>query len=151
MADLQALENWLTPLLQRLEPAARRTLARDLAQQLRRSQQQRIGAQRNTDGSTYAPRKQPALRDKRGRVRNKAKMFRKLRTTTHLKARGDATSATVGFAGRVARIAKVHQRGLRDRPRPGSPAVKYPRRELLGLTERDVEIIRNTLLDALAV
>jgi hypothetical protein len=33
------------------------------------------------------------------------KIFRKLRTATHLKARSDTVDTTVGFAGRIARTA----------------------------------------------
>jgi len=150
MTDLNALEDWAAPLLQRLEPAARTKLAKTLAQQLRRSQQQRITAQRNPDGTAFAPRK-PRLRDKTGRVRGKATMFRKLRTAAHLKARGDAADATVGFTGRVARIANVHQQGLRDRAQRDAPSVRYARRTLLGFTDQELETIRNTLLNHLSI
>ncbi|WP_434771143.1 phage virion morphogenesis protein [Pseudomonas entomophila] len=150
MSELDALEDWAGPLLQRLEPSARTKLAKTIAQQLRRSQQQRVAAQRNADGTAFAPRK-PRMRDKQGRVRGKAKMFRKLRTADHLKARGDAAGATVGFTGRVARIAKVHQQGLRDRAQRGAPPVKYARRMLLGLTDQELETIRNTLLNHLSI
>lgn len=146
MADLDALEHWISPLLQRIEPAARAKLARTVAKDLRRSQQQRIIAQRNPDGSAYAPRKPRKLRGKKGHVRRKVKMFQKLRTATYFKAQGDAASATVGFTGRIARIAKVHQRGLKDRAARGAPDVQYEQRELLGLTDAEVEQIRDTLL-----
>lgn len=53
--SLEALEDWVGPLLKKLEPAERGKLARSLAQQLRRNQQQRVKAQANPDGSKYAP------------------------------------------------------------------------------------------------
>lgn len=147
MADtLDDLGAWLTPLMMRLEPAQRASLARDVAQVLRRSQQQRIIAQRNPDGTAYAPRKERQLRGKVGRIKRKAKMFTKLRTARYLKARGTAAEATAAFAGRISRIARVHQYGLRDRAERGAPDVQYAQRELLGLTEEDREQVRSLIL-----
>lgn len=146
MADLDALEYWVSPLLQRIEPAARAKLARTVAKDLRRSQQRRVIAQRNPDGSPYAPRKPRQLRGKKGRVRRKVKMFRKMRTATYLKAQGDASGASVCFAGRIARIANVHQKGLKDRVARGGAVVQYEQRELLGLTDAEIDQLRDTLL-----
>lgn len=146
MSDLQALEDWAGLLLHRIEPAARTSLARTIAQQLRRSQQQRVTAQRNPDSSQYAPRKQRDLRGKQGRIQRKLKMFRKLRTASYLKARGDSNLVSVGFTGRIARIARVHQYGLKDRAERGAPDVRYEQREVLGFTDADIELIRDTLL-----
>lgn len=145
MSDLQALEDW-AGLLHRIEPAARTSLARTIAQQLRRSQQQRVTAQRNPDGSQYVPRKQRDLRGKQGRIQRKLKMFRKLRTASYLKARGDSNLVSVGFTGRIARIARVHQYGLKDRAERGAPDVRYEQREVLGFTDADLDLIRDELL-----
>lgn len=144
--DLDALEDWAGVLLSKLEPAARSKLARSLAQKLRRSQQQRVKQQRNPDGTTYAARKPRELRVKQGRIKRQANMFQKLPRASHLKAKGDGQSITVGFTGRVARIARVHQFGLKDRAEANAPAVRYEQREVLGLTEPDLELIRNELL-----
>jgi phage virion morphogenesis protein len=146
MSDLEALEHWVGPLLQRVEPAARTKLARTVAKDLRRSQQQRVIAQCNPDGSPYAPRKPRQLRGKKGRVRRKVKMFQKMRTATYLKAQGDAAGASVGFAGRIARIANVHQKGLKDRVARGGAVVQYEQRELLGFTDAEIDQLRDTLL-----
>jgi phage virion morphogenesis protein len=146
--SLDALEDWAGVLLQKLEPQARNALARTVGQQLRRSQQQRVTAQRNPDGSRYTPRN---LRSKKGRVRNKAKMFHKLRTARYLKAKGDSNAVSVGFTGRIARIARVHQLGLRDRAERGAPDVRYARRQVLGFTEADLELVRTTLIDHLTL
>lgn len=144
--DLDALEDWAGVLLSKLQPAARNKLARVLAQQLRRSQQQRVKQQRNPDGSAYAPRKERALRGKTGRIKRQAKLFQKLPRASYLKAKGDGQSITVGFTGRVARIARVHQYGLKDRAEANAPDVRYKQRELLGLTEAELELIRDGLL-----
>ena len=147
MADLEALETWLSPLLQKLDGRGRAQLARKAAQQLRRSQQQRIRAQVNPDGSSYVPRKPRDLRGKKGRI--KGRMFEKLKMARYLKAKGTPQQAVIGFAGRVSRIARVHQYGLKDRAECGAPEVRYARRELLGLSEQDLQQLRNSLLDGL--
>ena len=147
--DLRALEDWAGALLAKLEPKQRRQLNQGIARKLRRSQQQRIAAQRNPDGTPYAPRKarQP-LRSKQGRV--KQKMFTKLRQARHLKLQSDAGSIAIGFLARTARLARVHQYGLRDRPGKGQADVQYNRRELLGFTDADLDMIRDELLAHLA-
>ncbi|WET12299.1 phage virion morphogenesis protein [Pseudomonas sp. D3] len=148
--NLEALETWAAVLLDRLEPGERSKLARNIGQELRRSQQKRVIAQENPDGSKFAPRKQRNLRGKQGRIRRKLAMFKKLRTASYLKVRGDSNAVTVGFSGRIARIARVHQYGLKDRAVRGAPEVRYEEREVLGFTEGDLDLIRDELLKHLA-
>jgi len=143
---LEALEDWAAGLLGQLEPTSRNKLARSLGQALRRSQQQRIIAQQNPDGSKYAPRKQRNLRGKQGRVKRKIQMFQKMRTASFLKVQGDGNTISVGFTSRIARIARVHQYGLKDRAERGAPDVQYERREVLGFTDVDIDQIRDHLL-----
>jgi phage virion morphogenesis protein len=57
VAELQEVDAWLDALLAGLEPAARKRMMRELAQQLRRSQQKNIRMQRNPDGTAYEPRR----------------------------------------------------------------------------------------------
>ncbi len=144
--ELQALEEWAGVLLDRIEPSARRTLAKTIAQQLRRSQQQRIQKQRNPDGTPYSPRKKRDLRGKKGRVKRMVGMFKKVRTANYLKAKGDSNAISVGFTGRIARIARVHQYGLKDRAERGAPPVTYDRREVLGFAHNELTSIRDSLL-----
>lgn len=148
--NLEALETWAAVLLARLEPGERSKLTRSIGQELRRSQQKRVMVQENPDGSKFAPRKQRDLRGKQGRVKRKLAMFKKLRTASYLKVRGDSNSVTVGFTGRIARIAGVHQYGLKDRAEPGAPDVRYEQRELLGFTNADIDLIRDCLLSHLS-
>lgn len=143
---LETLEDWASGLLGQLEPASRNKLARSIGQALRRSQQQRIIAQRNPDGTKYVPRKQRNLRGKQGRVKRKVQMFQKLRTASFLKIQGDGNAISIGFSGRIARIARVHQYGLKDRAERGAPEVKYELREVLGLTDADLDLIRDQML-----
>ncbi|MDF3935354.1 phage virion morphogenesis protein [Pseudomonas citronellolis] len=148
MADpLEALEDWAGPVLRALEPGERRKLATELARRLRRNQQQRIAAQKNPDGTAYTPRKPRDLRGKAGHIKRRAAMFTKLRTARYLKAKGDAQAVTLSFAGRIARIARVHQYGLKDRAERGAPEVRYPERQLLGLTDAALELIRDGVLE----
>ena len=145
-SNLEALEDWAGVLLSKLEPAARSKLARSLAQKLRRSQQQRVKQQRNPDGSPYSARKPRDLKGKKGRIKRQAKMFQKLPKASYMKAKGDGQSITVGFTGRVARIARVHQYGLKDRAEANAPEVRYKEREVLGYTPLDYGSIRDVLL-----
>ena len=73
-------------------------------------------------------------------------MFQKLRKVAYLKAKGDGSAISVGFTGRVARIARVHQYGLKDRAERGAPDVRYKEREILGFTGADLNMIRDGLL-----
>ncbi|MEK6383108.1 MAG: phage virion morphogenesis protein [Paraburkholderia tropica] len=52
-----------------------------------------------------------------------------------------ADGLALGFAGRVARIARVHQLGELASGAPCGPNVQYPARRLLGFT--DVDLIRH--------
>lgn len=145
--EFEPIESWANGLIARLEPAARRALAREIANELRESQQRRIADQVGPDGSPYAARK-PLLRGKAGKI--KRKMFAKLRTARFLKAEASADAAVVGFVGQVERIARVHQLGLRDRVRHGGPEYTYPARELLGISSEDFEKIEDHVLAHIA-
>jgi phage virion morphogenesis protein len=142
---LSQVEAWAGALLAKVQPSARRTLAIAIARELRRSQQRRIALQRTPDDSPYASRK-PRLRDRNGSIRRRADMFTKLRTARMMRATGTADAAEVGFTGRVARIARIHQEGLRDRAAPNAPEVRYAKRTLLGFTETDLAMIREQLM-----
>jgi phage virion morphogenesis protein len=146
--DLTALEDWAGALLSKLEPSARRKLNQAIARDLRRNQQRRIAAQQNPDGSAFTPRKpRQQLRAKQGRI--KRQMFNKLRQAKHLKLQSSPSSIGIGFMQRTARLARVHQYGLRDRPGRGAPDVQYPQRQLLGFSDADLQLIRDRLLQHL--
>ncbi|MCS2166547.1 phage virion morphogenesis protein [Scandinavium manionii] len=142
MDNLHKVDAWLAALLANLEPAARKRMMRELAQQLRRSQQNNIRLQRNPDGTGYEPRR-VTVRTKKGRI--KRQMFAKLRTTKYLKTAASADSASVQFDGQVQRIARVHHYGLRDRVSRKGPEVRYAERRLLGVND-DVETLTRDIL-----
>lgn len=209
--SLQQLEDWAAPLLAKISPAEQRKLVRSIALDLRKRQSDRIGKQRNPDGSKFATRKKtrppvnkpkrflyegdysskkrvaevksyrdegnriigydieaggirtfiksnmerffaptsksgPSIRAQRGRIKEKV-MFNRMKTK--VKVLSDPGSATVGIVGRAARIARVHQYGLRDAVQPGGKEIQYPERVLLGFTDDDVEHIRDLLLEHL--
>lgn len=147
--DLSALEDWAGGLLAKLDPREQRKVTQGIARDLRRNQQRRIAAQQNPDGTPFAPRKpRQTLRGKQSRI--KRQMFTKLRQARYLKLQSTADSIAIGFLGRAARLARVHQYGLRDRPGQNAPDVRYARRELLGFTPDDLDLIRDRLLDHLA-
>jgi len=146
--DLDALEAFAGELLASLEPTARAELARRIARELRQSQQKRIAAQQNPDGSAFAPRK-ARLRAQRGKLRRQ--MFARIRLAKHLKTRATGNEAVVAFTARVSHIARAHQFGLRDHVdhRRGIKA-DYPARQLLGISVADEALIRDLAVAHLA-
>lgn len=148
--ELNRLATWAAPLLAGLGPARRRAAMVQVSTYLRRSQAERIAAQRNPDGTPYEARK-PRLRNKKGAIRRT--MFEKLRQAKRLRKTATANSATVVIGGRSARIARVHQYGLRDKVdwrKPESVTVKYARRELLGFTAADEDAITDIVMHHIA-
>ncbi|MEZ0583267.1 phage virion morphogenesis protein [Erwinia sp. STN24] len=186
-------------------PAGRTRTLRAVGQALRRSQQQRIRAQKNPDGSPYHARRRRVLRSQQGikfiwqgelrslknwhggrgrhgrtltgfgedrngirtfyradieryieintqavrkSVNKKSPLFQRLRGYRFLKMQTDSNSASVGYGGVAARIARVHQYGQRDQIGPGAFA-KYPVRELLGFTLADEQAIQEQVINSL--
>ncbi len=148
MDNLHKVDEWLAALLANLEPAARQRMMRELAQELRRTQQNNIRLQRNPDGTSYEARRVSA-RTKKGRI--KRHMFAKLRTTKYLKTATTADSASVEFVGKVQRIARVHHYGLRERVSHNGPQVRYPERKLLGYSDSTYKIVINALISKISL
>lgn len=90
-----------------------------------------------------------AIRTKRGRIKRQA-MFKKITQARSFKTQSDANSIAVGFIGRTARIARIHQYGLKDKPSARSRSVDYAERQLLGFSPGDIEYIRDSLLQHMA-
>lgn len=145
MNDFKPFDDKLAGLLAALSPAGRRKLAGEIAKQLRAAQQQRIKQQKAPDGTPYQVRKRQPLRAKRGRI--KRAMFQKLRTNRYMKASGRENIAVVEFAGRVQRIARVHHYGLEELLYPHGLKVRYPKRTLLGITNEEIDIVSNTIIN----
>ncbi|MBP2167008.1 phage virion morphogenesis protein [Erwinia toletana] len=148
MSELQPFIDRLSALINNLSPQARKQIATAVARKLRVSQQQNIKRQQAPDGTPFKPRKTQPIRKKKGRIRRE--MFAKLRTAKYMKAKGTANDATVEFAGRVQRMARVHHYGLRDRPVRGAEDVQYEARPLLGFNENDIQKVQEIIIQKLA-
>lgn len=143
---MMTLNDFITPLLNKLSPVQRQIILKKLIAQLRDNNQQRIKAQQNPDGSAYTPRKSnpeiKGLRHKRGA------MFSKLRLSKHLRLQINANEAALGFSGRNGLIARQHQEGIPDTS--NSRIIPTTKRQLLGITADDEDAILDLLLRELA-
>lgn len=146
--DLEVIERWIGDLLARLDGKEQAKVNRSIAMVLRRTQSQRIASQQNPDGSRFDPRR-PAknLRGKGGGIRRQ-RMFTKLRTQKYLKTASNASEINVGFRGRAAMIAIVHQYGHQAHYK--NKTFKMPVRQLLGLTDAELDAVREAILTQLA-
>ncbi|WP_161796817.1 phage virion morphogenesis protein [Halomonas sp. HG01] len=204
--DLDQLEGWLAPLLERLSAKERKALSREMGLALRKSQRDRIRAQRNVDGTPYAPRKgkkherrarrrlrfiyekpghEPEEREivnwiatpetyfgfdeqkagdlrtfkkvrivrylerdltpvarpgARGKRSPDNRMFQKLMTAKYMKVDASASGVGVGYEGRIAHIARIHQEGQTGQVN-AHIRHDYPERELLGATPDDMDML----------
>jgi phage virion morphogenesis protein len=144
MADLEVLTDYLGTMLSQLSDAERRKLEMNIARKLRASQKKRITSQQNPDGSAYVPRKN-RLRDKKHKIKNK--MFNVIKNAKYMRMQRTPQGVAVGFTGRIAFIARVHQFGLNDKVDRDGPTVKYASRELLGFTEEEIRMIETDVLN----
>lgn len=152
MATVEEVQAKLTSLINNLSPQARRQLARNIGQALRKNQQARIAHQENPDGTAFEPRKpRKEFGKKKGRIKRKA-MFAKLRTARYFKIQSNANEVSVGFNGSSAMIAKVHQYGLMSSPSKTKDfKVRYAQRELLGFSQSDLDVIEDLVLAQLSM
>ena len=152
MATVEEVQAKLTALINNLSPQARRQLARNIGQALRKNQQARIARQENPDGTAFEPRKpRKEFGKKKGRIKRKA-MFAKLRTARYFKIQSNANEVTVGFNGSSATIANVHQYGLTGTvDRTKNIKAQYAQRELLGFSQSDLDVIEDLILEQLSM
>ncbi|MFL9706562.1 phage virion morphogenesis protein [Aeromonas veronii] len=140
---LEQLGQQAEALIGKLSAPERRKLAAELARAMRATQVERIRANKQPDGTAMTPRKpQPRLRDRRGGTRRK--MFAKLVKPAWFKATATTNEATVEFKGSANRLATVHHFGLRDKI--NGKAVQYPERQLIGITDADIDRVEDALL-----
>lgn len=150
----EQLQAQFDALIANLAPNQRRKLAQSIGRELAKSQRQRIKSQQNPDGSAFEPRKRPKVggkkANKKGRIK-KNLMFRKLGGSL-LRNRSNANQATVGYQSSNAVIARVHQYGLNSRVRKERDyKVKYAQRELLGFTDKDLEMVERLVIEQLGL
>lgn len=143
--DLTRVEDWLDGFMLRLEPGARRKMAMKIGRSLRRSNAARIAANKEPDGKKMVPRK---LRKKRDGtiIRNKAKMFRRIKMAQNLQIRATPDSVELDFGGgAIEKIAAIHhdgQVGSVGRTKDGRLIrARYEARRLLGFGNEDMDLV----------
>lgn len=109
-----------------LTSSERKTLLGLLIKTIRKQNQARIKAQTAPSGERWPER----------RNKSSEAMMRKLRRNEHFKVRVSAAKAAAGFTGSTAYIASIHHHGKRQQL--GKRNIKYPARELIGVTNKDI-------------
>lgn len=143
--DLLVFEQYIEGMLTALSAGQRRVFFSRLSRELARINATRMRANIAPDGTPFEPRKpQTRLRAKRGRVRA---MFQKLPKS--LKPSATDSGLEIAFGGRSAQIADVHHYGKDDAPNRLRPSwrVRYPARELLGISESDQTLIVDRIVE----
>lgn len=149
MSDsIKQVKSAFDALLTNISKPRRQLLYQQIGRELARSQRRRIKAQQNPDGSKYEARKKPK------KVRSKIKqgaMFEKIRTQRFMKLKYENEGVSLGYEGANAVIARIHQEGLVGRvKKEWNVKVQYARRELLGFTEEDKQMVEECVIRALA-
>lgn len=149
--DILQVKTAFARLLQNISKPRRRLLYQQIGRELARRQRRRVKAQQNPDGTAYEPRKPQKVRSKKPNNRVKGKMFKKITAPAHLKLRRNERGVVLGYAGGDANIARVHQFGLKGLVNEKlGLKVQYARRELLGFTDEDIEMIEDYVIKALS-
>ncbi|MBD8116835.1 phage virion morphogenesis protein [Pantoea agglomerans] len=148
MSELQLVNDRLEALISSLSAPVRKEMARSIAKKLRANQQQNIKRQQAPDGTPFKARKTQPVRSKKGRI--KREMFAKLRTAKYMKTQASPNEAVIEFAGNVQRMARVHHYGLRDRPSRKGREVKYESRPLLGVSDKEFQLIKEIVTASIA-
>lgn len=131
------LADWAQSMVDAMAPQQRKQIARKMAVLLRRQNQQRLTKQTGPDGEPWAPRKNKRT----GSVARKRKMMQGLKKARFLRIQSDNKGASVGYNARTARIAAIHHFGLTEN------GIEYDERKLLGITEKDLELLASILVD----
>ena len=145
MDAIAGLNHWLDQIALRLEPGQRRELMRRLAQGLRIRHRDRIKQQRDPDGYRFIPRK----RNQIGRIKRQGALFQNI--GKQLKTEYSSDHAAVGFGGRTASVAKVHQDGENIKPNKYAKATQYSIRKLVGFSKDDENWIQSEIQKFLSI
>ncbi|WP_193317541.1 phage virion morphogenesis protein [Janthinobacterium violaceinigrum] len=141
--DLHTLATWAGALVAKRRPAQRRAINHKVAIDLRSASRRSKGgwdglpgvqAAQGIQGQEWADQAAES-----GDVRQYA--HRK-----HLEVKTTGDQIEVGFFGWVARVARVHQFGQRDRVTQKGPTHKYLEQPLLGLNDQDRTLVLESLL-----
>lgn len=143
--DDQDLHDELTMLLKRVSPSGRRAIAKEIAMAIRTHRSNSIKANIDPDGQPFEPRK-PQKRKKA----KKGRMFKKLSARRSMLAKYSAAEAKIAFLGKNIGIAEVHQEGGLGVVNDKGLKVRYPKRKLMGIGHKEREIVRESIINALA-
>ncbi|MCY7297454.1 phage virion morphogenesis protein [Alteromonas sp. a30] len=144
MNNLEDLAPWAESFINSLSPKEQKALYRKVALALRKQNQKRLSKQENPDGTKWEPRKKRIDKTnerKEGKVAKQKKMMLGLRKAKHMKVQANNNGATVGYTGSISRIAKAHHYGLSERDKVMGNSIKYPERQLLGVSEIDERVL----------
>lgn len=144
--DIESVLKRFNALLEALSPAKQKALLKEIGLKLSQSQRKRITAQKEPDGSSFAPRKKP--KKKSGRIKQE-KLFKKLKTAKHLKRKIQTDSVAVGFYGRAGWIAKRHHYGMKETQ--GKVQIQNTPRKLLGASDEDMAMMEEVILKHLTL
>ncbi|HAU4886198.1 TPA: phage virion morphogenesis protein [Aeromonas hydrophila] len=75
------------------------------------------------------------------------KMFKNIIKAKWFKLKAKERSATIEFAGVAGTVAAIHHYGEKDRPNPKAKEIRYPERQLLGVTNADTKEIWDFFID----
>ena len=65
----------------------------------------------------------------------------------HLKTAVNSEAGELGYSGGAAFLANIHHHGMLDNVSAKGPKVQYPARPLLGISQADIDMISNQLLN----
>lgn len=151
--ELEYLPEHLQKIIDGLDDKQMARLRRAVAVKLRTEQRKRITRQENTDGSSYAPRRirkplrkmqAKGLAQKKHRIK---KMFHKIKQAQHMRIEYRDNSINIGYVGLLGYIANIHQYGLIHNVGKEKTPVRYPIRELLGLTDENIEMVDEEIMN----
>ena len=143
--DDNLLNDELTTLIKNVSSSNRRKIAKDIAFRTRANRSDQIKKNVDPDGKAFEKRKpQKRKGAKRGR------MFKKLGARRSMLAKYNPSEAMIGFRGKNLGIAKIHQEGGLGTVNKQGLKVRYPERRLMGIGRIEREIVRDSIINALA-
>ncbi len=135
--NFEELLDWSTQTLELLSPPRRRLLIRKMLMELRRRNIKRMRDNVSPDGEPWAERK----RRRKGQPK---KMMKKLATAKLFRIKASADSGAAGFGSSL--VALIHHYGLVGRVSTNGPKIKYPTRQLVGITREDEQALMEQLV-----
>lgn len=146
--SLFVFSQYLDALMLELSPRKRQIFFSRLGKDLAKINAARIKANVSPDGEAFAPRlPQTKLRAKKGKTKA---MFQRM--GKYIDSKPSSSGLELSFKGFAAKIANVHHFGEEDTPDKKRPTlrIRYKSRQLLGISESDLELIVNRILESIS-